>query len=163
LRDWHTQERERFPEKPLWLGNKDQLEARHSWRAESLHDLLADLGLWHFGSVPANVDGAVLRLVYEVDDQVPLFKPDWRHAYPNFYWVAAPSDHAHGLARDLRTGQCHCHEWVTKLGELDPLAHLVEVQCLMPVASRNHYEAPDAYWQALQAEIVADAARRGAP
>lgn len=153
LRDWHVKERNDKPNKPLWLGSKEQLDSHYPLESKNLHRLLAALGLWHFGAVPAGQDGAVLRLEYEIDDQVPLFKPDWRHGYPAFYWSAASTTYPHGLTRDLSTGQPNCQEWVTALSELDPLLHLVDVQCVLPAEAHNHYELPATYWAALQAEI----------
>lgn len=152
-RQWHQRESSHSSPKPIWLGDKLDVESKVPFEPARLHDTASMLGLWHFGYMPADRDGAVIRLVYEVNDDVPLYKPDWRHGYANFYWASVPSVPDHGLARDLSTGTLQCKEWVARLDQLDARKHLKAAQCLVPLTAHSHYDVPEAFWTTLKRDI----------
>jgi hypothetical protein len=151
IRKWQNQVLRRNPKRPIWVTDKAQVDARSPFSGGGLHALIAALGLWHFGEMNAGVAYAVLRLEYEVDEQVVLFKPDWRHGHPNFYWAQAPHNTDHGLARDLQTGQQICKEWVAPLEQLSN--RLVTAEFVVPVLAHNHHELPVAYWHQVETDI----------
>jgi hypothetical protein len=152
-RRWHQGLSTARPQGAIWLGDKVEVESRVPFEPDRLHDTLSVLGLWHFGLLPAAHAGAVFRLVYEVDNDVPLYKPDWRHGYANFYWASVPKIDSHGLARDLATGTLQCKEWVAKIDQLDARKHLKSAQCLVPNTAHCHYDLPEPFWSTLAHEI----------
>jgi len=152
-RAWHRALSAKSPDRVVWIGSRAEIDAVASAGSASLHTVVAALGLWHFGAMPAGSDGAVLRVVYRVDEEVPLYKPDWRHGYPNFYFASASGHLDAGRTRNLTTGTLHCKEWLAKLNTLDAQAHLTEAECLVPDSWHNHYDLAPLYWQTLAAEI----------
>lgn len=152
-RQWHQRESSHPSPRAIWLGDKLDVESKVPFEANRLHDTASILGLWHFGYMPADRTVAVIRLVYEVDDDVPLYKPDWRHGYANFYWASVPSIASHGLARELATGTLQCKEWVARLDQLDARKHLKAAQCLVPLTPHSHYDVSDAFWSTLKMDI----------
>lgn len=166
-REWHRQSLAVRPEHSLWLGERAEADAVSTATAavaEPLHAVIAALGLWHFGELPASQDGAVLRVVYRIDDDVPLFKPDWRHGFPHFYFACAGMYLEAGRTRSLATGQLQCKEWIAKLDSLDARRHLSEAHCVIPQTRHCHYDLPALYWQNLASEITQSASgTKGTP
>ena len=159
--EWHRQSVASRAEHSLWVGERaeiDAVTATASGIEEPLHAVVAALGLWHFGELPASKDGAVLRVVYRVDADVDLYKPDWRHGFPHFYFACAGVHLNAGRTRSLSTGQLHCQEWIAKLDSLDARRHLSEAQCVIPQTQHCHYDLQALYWQNLATEIRHDAA-----
>ena len=136
-----------------WLCPKDTIEKIASFDQKNIHTIIASLGLFHFGQVPSGADGAVLRVEYELDADMPLYKPDWRHGYPNFYWATPPQELNHGMTRNLLDGKRICPELIIPFEKLEPQKHLVAAQCVFPKEPYNHYDLPDRYWKQLQSEI----------
>ena len=138
----------------VWLADVDELGARHAFDADHLHDVIAVLGLWHFGEVQGNREsGAVLRITYQLPEDVPLYKPDWRHGFPNFYFAVAPTGTPHGLTRSLADGRLSCKEWIVPLEQVDAEQHIIEVNWVHPPTIRDHYQLPVDYWQTVAEEI----------
>lgn len=157
-RQWHQRESSLSSPKAIWLGDRSDVESKVPFVTANLHNTVSILGLWHFGYLPADREGAVIRLVYEVGDDVPLYKPDWRHGYANFYWASVSSIPEHGMTRDLSTGTLQCKEWVARLDQLDARKHLKAAQCLVPEAAHSHYDLTDAFWHQLKLDICGGAA-----
>ena len=145
----------------LWLGSVPQANGVAAFDADHMHRVVSAFGLWHFGELPPDDAGAVLRIVYRLGSNVPLFKPDWRHGYPGFYFSCAPTVMGSGLARDLQSGELRCKEWIARATDIDPYRDIVSASCVVPAASYNHYELPPAYWNMLAKEI--QNANEGAP
>lgn len=147
-------------DKMLWLGEQEELDLIQQFDSDGLHILLTSLGLWHFGAVPGNDDGAILRITYRLDPGVPLYKPDWRHGYPNFYFACAKHFPKYGMTRDLVSGNLKCKEWIAKVSDIDPYRHIISAKCVIPSTKHNYYEPDQAYWDTLSAEICG---KTGAP
>ena len=145
----------------LWLGSAPQADGVAAFDSGHMHSVVSVFGLWHFGELPPDDSGAVLRIVYRLGPDVPLFKPDWRHGYPGFYFACAPTVTGSGLARDLQTGELRCKEWIARATDIDPYRDIVSASCVVPAALHNHHELPPAYWNVLAHEI--QSANRGAP
>lgn len=137
----------------VWLGSITQADNIGPFDPSQIHTVIAAFGLWHFGGLPPDDSGAVLRIVYRLSPEVPLFKPDWRHGYPGFYFAYVPSAPTSGLTRDLRSGQLRCKEWLARATDIDPYRDIVSASCVVPAAMHNHYELPPAYWSGLAQEI----------
>jgi len=138
----------------LWLAAHDELNQRYPFDSDHLHELVAALGLWHFGIVPGNsASGSVLRVTYRLPQEVELYKPDWRHGYPNFYFAVCPKEALHGLTRSLEDGELKCKEWIVPLEKIDAEKYIDSVSLVHPEAEQNHYNLPDKYWRAVAAEI----------
>jgi hypothetical protein len=150
------------PGRCLWIGERVEVDsvaaAAKANAAEPLHAVVAALGLWHFGDLPASSDGAVLRVVYRVEQDLALYKPDWRHGFPVFYFACASAHQDAGRTRSLTSGQLQCKEWIAMIDALDPRLHLSEAHCLIPQTHQCHHDLPDLYWQNLAAEIRQGAA-----
>ena len=145
----------------LWLGSAPEADGVAPFDSTRVHGLISAFGLWHFGELPPDDFGAVLRIVYRLRPNVPLFKPDWRHGYPGFYFACAPSATGSGLTRELQSGQLRCKEWIVRATDIDPYRDIVSASCVVPSALHNHYELPPAYWNGLADEI--QSANGGAP
>jgi hypothetical protein len=152
-RAWHRDLSAKSPHRAVWIGARSEIDVVAAASPTPVHAVVAALGLWHFGALNAGPDGAVLRVVYRVDEAVPLYKPDWRHGYPYFYFASAAEHSDAGRTRSLTTGQLHCKEWLAKLDSLDAQAHLTEAKCLLPDSLHNHYDLQPLYWQTLATEI----------
>lgn len=139
--------------KALWLGSAPQGDAVATFDSDHMHDIVSAFGLWHFGELPADEFGAILRIVYRLEPSVPLFKPDWRHGYPGFYFACAPTVPGSGLARELQTGQLRCKEWIARATDIDPHRAIVSASCVLPTTAHNHHELPATYWNAVAQEI----------
>lgn len=137
----------------IWLGDQKELDGIARFDADGVQSLLAALGLWHFGEVSAGDGGAILRITYRLNGSVPLFKPDWRHGYPAFYFACTPGLPESGKTRDLQAGTLKCKEWVAKMSDINPNDHIVGAECVFPAQSRNHYELSKTYIATLAAEI----------
>lgn len=137
----------------LWLGSAPQADGVAAFDSNHMHGVVSAFGLWHFGELPPDEFGAVLRIVYRLGPNVPLFKPDWRHGYPGFYFACARTVMGSGLARDLQTGELRCKEWIARATDIDPYSDIVSASCVLPAALRNHYELPPVYWEVLAREI----------
>lgn len=142
------------PESLVWLGDEEELNSIARFDADEVQALMSALGLWHFGEVAAGPEGAILRIRYRLDGSVPLYKPDWRHGYPGFYFACAPHVHGSGQTRDLQTGTLKCKEWVAKMSEIDPNTHIVGAECVLPAKSCNHYDLSAAYIATLAGEMT---------
>ena len=116
--EWHKDLRDTYPNGTLWLGERAEVDAARSFDANSLHAIVAELGLWHFGELNADDSSVVLRLTYRLEDDVQLYKPDWRHGYPYFYFATVPAVIDHGFTRELSTGNLQRKEWIAKISEI---------------------------------------------
>lgn len=139
--------------KALWLGSAPQADGVAAFNSDHVHGVVSAFGLWHFGELPPDDSGAVLRIVYRLRPDVPLFKPDWRHGYPGFYFACAPTVTGSGLARELQSGELRCKEWIARTTDIDPYRDIVSASCVVPTALHNHHELPPAYWNVLAHEI----------
>jgi len=153
-RAWHRDLSARSPERAVWIGARTEIDSVAAASSRTpVHAVVAALGMWHLGALPAGFDGAVLRVVYRVDEAVLLYKPDWRHGFPNFYFASAAAHTEAGRTRSLTTGQLQCKEWLAKIDTLDAQAHLADAECLVPDTLHNHYDLSPLYWQTIAAEI----------
>ena len=150
---WHQEFSAKRPGWAMWFGERDDVDAGQAWGPTTLHAVVAALGLWHFGELAANEDGAVMRVTYRVDDKVELRKPDWRHGFPNFYFACAAGIPDAGRTRNLRNGELRCKEWIVSIDSLQPKDHLLDAECIIPDTDHCHYDLAPTYWESLAAEI----------
>ena len=157
---WHIESTQKGSGRALWLGHERDVNANAPFDADNLHRVIAALGLWHYGEMAADTDGAVLRISYTLDETVQLFKPDWRHAFDAFYFATTPGVAGHGLTRNLQTGDLQCKEWVAPIDKVDPKVHLLSARYMVPSSLHDHYELTSSYWSKVRSEILAN---RGGP
>lgn len=151
---WHQRPQSLTERKTLWLTEQIEIDSGSVFDSDSLHRIVAKLGLWHFGEMSNDRDSAVLRIHYRLDNSVPLYKPDWRHAYDAFYFATTPGVEDHGLTRDLQTGDLVCKEWITGIDQLDPARHIVAAQYVVPSTTHCHYDLAPSYWTNVREEVL---------
>ena len=138
----------------FWLAELAEVDKRASFAPTTVAAVAQALGLYHMGVLGTEATAGIVRLTYEFSPQFDLFKPDWRHGYPEFYFAVAPAALPHGLARSLVDGRLDCREWVIPLREVEA-ENLVDVSYQISATEFDASDLPVTYWSGLRAEIIA--------